>query len=587
MAQIKFDFNSIKERIKASLSAKSEWSSFLDYGVVDNLIDAIAQELAYEMNYDEYLTYENWWQKARNISSLLVQSGVHGYRINRKIGASGTLRVSTSPNFDKPYEKNVNIELPKFFAFSGNGIYVATDYVNTLVQGTNYMDINCIQGEPFVLNFVAEGNNYEEKDVLDDSIENNLYTLTVNGVEWTCVDTLYECGSEDLVYELNVKPDLSGITIKFGNDIYGKKLNNGDVVKFQYISTKGVDGNILSANIIDTVESQAFDVNGKPVKLYVTNTTSILGGKNYPSIDEIRELSPKVYQSGDRASSVNDYETLINRFSYISKVEVWGAYEINLDNGDNPWTFIPTEENVVHIASLNNEYEELTTVQKKTLIDDVHSKCDPTDILQFETVEKIPLDFIVSATVRNSSYNLSEVKIAINDILMATYGIENMNFNESIYNSDLVALVNDVDGVRNHTTEVYTYKEGKWLTIGHSGGTYTGNFKLPIYPIDYSTASIYIKNVSGDDDVDYPEYTLCAKIDYDGNFVHQGDFRFDNSSISSSGLGIMTITQGLSDYYYNYQFKIIYANGTADLILKNRASIFMYNSSSITVNYPK
>lgn len=587
MAQIKFDFDSIKERIKTSLSSKSEWSSFLDYGVADNLIDALVQELAYEMTYDEYLTTENWWQKARNKSSLLVQSGVHGYKIKRKIGSVGTLRISTSKTFDSPYEEGVNIELPKFFSFSGNGIYVVTDSINTLLQGTNYLDINCVQGEPFVVNFVAEGNNFEEKDILDDSIENNLFTLTVNDVEWKCVNSLYEYGDEDLVYELNMKPDLSGLTIRFGNDIYGRKLNNGDIVKFQYISTKGADGNIYTNNIIDTVESQAFDINGKPVKLYVTNTTSIVGGKDYPSIDEIRELSPKVYQSGDRASSVDDYETLIKQFAYISKIEVWGAYETNLDNGNDPWDFIPTEENVIHVASLNTEYEELTNTQKSNLISDLHSKCDPTDIINFEKIEKIPLDFVVSATVKNSTYSLAEVKTNIENTLINTYGIANMNFNENIYNSDMIAVINGVEGVRNHTTEIYLKKEGKFLTNGQDGGTYIGNFKLPIYPVNYAKTSIYVKNVSGDENVDYEDYTLCAKLDYNGEFVHQGNFRFDNSSISSSGVGTMTILQGLSDYYYNYQFKVVYANESLDLTMNNRANIFVYNSSDITVTYPK
>lgn len=587
MAQIKFDFNSIKERIKTSLSAKSEWSSFLDYGVADNILDPIIQEMAYQMNYDEYLTYENWWHKARNKSSLLVQSGVHGYKMPRKMGAIGTLRISTSENFDQPYSKNANIQLNKFFSFSGNGTYVATSSVNTLLQDMPYLDIECVQGEAFEVKFIAEGNTFEEKTIDDDSVENNLYMLTVNGVEWKCVDSLYEYDGEDLVYELNLKSDLSGVTLRFGNDIYGKKLTNGDNIVFQYLSTKGSEGNIYTNNVIDTVESQALDMNGRPVKLYVKNITSIIGGKDYPSIDEIRELSPKVFQSGDRASSVSDYETLIKQFSYISKIEVWGAYETNLDKGNDPWQFIPTEENVVHVASLNTEYEELTNIQKSNLINDLHEKCDPTDIISFEHIEKIPLDFIVNATVKNSSYNLGEVKTAIENTLIFTYGIQNMNFNENIYNSDMIAVINSVDGVRNHTTEIYMKKEGKFLIDGQDGGIYSGNFQLPMYPIDYSKTSIYVKNISGNEDVDYKDYTLCAKIDYDGNFIHQGDFRFDNSNISTSGTGIMTITQGLSDYYYNYQFKVVYANSSLDLIMNSRASIFIYNSSDITVSYPR
>ena len=127
-----------------------------------------------------------------------------------------------------------------------------------------------------------------------------------------------------------------------------------------------LNSNIYTSDIITNVESQAFDSSGYSVKLYCTNISSFIGGKDYPSIEEIREISPNVYQTGDRASSRSDYYTILQKMSDLSKISVWGAYETLIDNNKDPWGFIPTEQNVVHLAVLlGDEYESLDDLEEK------------------------------------------------------------------------------------------------------------------------------------------------------------------------------------------------------------------------------
>lgn len=579
MSTIQFDFDSIKRRIKNNLSSKSEWANFLDYGVADNIIDAIVQEMAYQMQYDEYLTYENWWDKARNKSSLLVQSEVHGYTVPRKQGAIGTLLVSTDENFSKSH--GTDIIIPKYFQFSGNGIYVVSDSSYSFSSSENYVVVNCKQGESKEVKFLAFGNLYEEKFIDDSSIDNDMFDLYVNGILWQRVNTLFECGPEDRVYELKTKSDLSGVTIKFGNNVYGKKLSLNDVVEFKYISTKGVDGNIFMPNIINTVESQGFDVNGKPITLYVKNTTSIVGGKDYPSIDEIRQLSPRVYQSGDRASSKDDYITLIRRFSYISKVNVWGAYEKNKDEGNDPWAFIPSDENVVHVALLDSAYENLSKEFKEKVIEDLHSKNDPTDIIKFETVEKIPLIFNISATVLNSSYSLTQVRADIENMLIENYGIQKMDFNDSIHESDFIRSIDEINGIDYHTSSIFAKKE-----FGFQNAYYC-SFEIPIYPISNVKTYFYIKDTS------LPEedrkYELFASVDVDGNLVSTNIEVYDISDSKlylSTGKGTLIFNSGLEGDYEKYKIKVVYGLMTNDIILKSRSNILEYDESNISVYYP-
>ena len=398
--KIAFDYESIKNRVLQDLSAQSEWASFLDYGVINNIISSLVNELSYEIQYSEYNTMENFWNMARNRSSLLQMSPMHGYIVPRKQASNGVVRVSTSDTFDSSYSKN--IEIPKFFQFSGGDLYVCASEDYTLNADENYVDVNCYQGEVKEVSFLAEGTQYEEKTIIDDSVDNSFFVLTVNDVEWTNVNSLFLHSKDEQVYQIRTLPNLSGVVIKFGNDIFGKKLTKNDVVSFKYISTEGSEGNIFSSDIIDTIESQAYDSSGNNVKLYCTNISTFVGGVDYPSLEQIREISPNVYQTGDRASSTTDYETILKEINYLSKVAVWGAYETLKDSKQDPWTFIPTEENVIHLALLDSAYNEITTEQKKSIIEKLHSKCDPTDLITFEDVYKIPMVFHIDATITSA-----------------------------------------------------------------------------------------------------------------------------------------------------------------------------------------
>ena len=66
MAKIAFDYESIKNRVLQNLSAQSEWASFLDYGVIDNIISSVVNEMSYQIQYAEYNTVENFWKIHHN-----------------------------------------------------------------------------------------------------------------------------------------------------------------------------------------------------------------------------------------------------------------------------------------------------------------------------------------------------------------------------------------------------------------------------------------------------------------------------------------------------------------------------------------
>lgn len=573
---INFDFDTIKQRILTTLSSKEEWADFMSYSATSTLLDAIVQEMVYQAQYKEYLTFENWWALARNKSSLLMESPTHGYKVPRKKGAFGEIKIGVSEDFTATHDYDILI--PKFTQFSNGTIFVLTDSDNVLLAHDTDIVISCVQGERKELTFIATGAINESFYINDDTVDNDLFQVKVNNILWTEVDTLFEADSTDLVYEIETSSDLKGVYLKFGNDIFGKKLSVGDTVEFIYNSTLGIDGNIFIADEIDTVEDQLYDSEGDPIDTFVTNTTPIMGGSDFPSIEEIRNLSPKVYQTGDRATSKEDYITIVSQYNFISKINVWGVYEVNIDNNVDPWTFIPAEENLVHLAALNQYYEPLTTVQKNLLIDLIHSKVSPTDIIQFETIEKIKLHFTVTAVAENTSYTLSQVKASIISALENAYSIEYMDFYEPIYNSDFIKLIDNVDGVRNHNSSISISKEGSFSSA------YLSQIVAPITPISGITFKVYIKKTTETEDL----YVQLASCDANGVLTGYGTYVLDNSSVNlSNGVTTINVAYGLSDPYAEYDLKITYELETSDIILNSRYKILEYDSSDVTVTYPK
>ena len=117
----------------------------------------------------------------------------------------------------------------------------------------------------------------------------------VNGELYQKIDSLLEAESgTDKVYELTNFKDFSGVRLKFGDDIFGKKLNDGDIIIFKFIETDGSNGNVHSQNSITTVSSIIYDEENLEVDLYCTNDNEISNGLDYEDIEKIKVNAPNL-----------------------------------------------------------------------------------------------------------------------------------------------------------------------------------------------------------------------------------------------------------------------------------------------------
>ena len=623
MATLQFDAISIQNRIIASLQAKTSWAQILPDSTNMRLITAISEEMATLARFDAYLTTENKWRLAQNRSSLVYESDILGYTPKRKIAAVGTVRFSTNKNaintavtlYDPTYSYLVSSQV----AYNGNiyqcilaatgqqpdtsptywtrvsgltytnaivfqpynttfsdGITTNVCTVSTFTLNTtnDYVDIGVVQGTPKSVSFYAQGINNETFTIYDDSVAEGYIVVTKNGVTQILTPDLRLNTSTDTVYQIINLPDYSGIQIQFGDGVFGVKTISNDAIVVKYIQTLGISGNITSAGIINTVVSTITDSASLTVTGYCMNEDVIGGGKDIEDIETIRANGPLTFQTGGRATSSADYKTILQSFAYVSRAIAWGEYEYNLDNNLPVDTYVPVEENVVHVCAFTTAGVALSTAQQSEVQTYLNSYKAPTDIIKFESPEFVHLIFNVNAKVSDKSFPLTTVQGNVISGLSTTYNINNMQFNQSIYESDYKAYIDSISGVDHHSTTIQMYNLYSFDT------GYTLSWTFSLYPVTPSSVSIYISYNGG-------AYELAAKDDGTGGFAGVGTYNAAGSTISYAyGSALLTITgSSLTGLFTDYTVKVLYSIDNLDLQLTKRSQIFTYDSANVVCTY--
>lgn len=580
-----FDYSSVRQRLVDGLKSRASWSEILFFGTNSRLIDSVSEAIAEFAEYDDYLTLNTKWDLATNKSALTSQAHFMQYEPHRKIGASGKIRVSVSETFDANYSSlggTDNIVFPKYTVFSNESgdIKFSTTSTQIMAITDNYIDLDVIQGEPKTFTYNADGSVYEEISINNASIEDTLYEIIVNGENWSEIEDLNAADKTDKVYRLENKLNFDGINIIFGNDIFGVKLQSGDTIIFKYLETLGITGNVLGSGIITTVESTIYDSNVSPntVEIFCTNTGNLDGGNDEEDLEDIRTNGINTFQSGDRAVAQKDYKVKLEQSPYIFKSTVWGAYEYNIDNNVDLWTYIPTEENIVNVSAFTPAGEQLTTSQKNEVIAFIKEDKPPTDIVRFTDVNFIYLIFHIQAFVDDVSNALSVVKANIIDQVSTEYGVTNREFLQPLYETEWKGFINEIAGVTYHSSYI---EIAKYETLNEA---YLGDINLDLFPITKESVYIYIKGTT-----EFTDYTLIGIDDGDGLFLNQGSFDLTGSSINyTTGEGVLNIVDDgtLTETFDKYSVKVIYKQNSINTILKSRNSIFKIEDiSDVTAEY--
>lgn len=574
---VTFDQASVLNRMIDSLQVKESVNSVILSSTSVPILSIVAEEISELAKAEAYYKRETKWDKAQNLASLIYQSRFRGYEAKRKQGAVGSVLVSNNENFNVAYSQD--IIFPKFTKFSSaSGTNFSSTTTTTLASTASSVTVPIVQGSPKSYSYSAAGTALEKIQVMNDSIDENYFELYVNDFLWTVVENIEESGSSDRVYEIHNIGDFEGVELVFGNNIYGRKLEAGDVVLFKYIETLGESGNVSGLGVVNSVSSSIYDVNGLNVSVYCKNEVPIIGGKDFDDIEYIRKKGLQSFIGADKAVTTQGYQYQITQSQFVEKAVVWGAYEYNKDLGNDPWDFIPSSDNVIRISAYNSLGLQLSSAEKTAIIKDLVDRKikPPADILQFIDVEFIGLEFHIAASVLDTSVVLSDLQVLIRNSLASEYGLDNQQFKTPIYDTQWKAFVSDIEGVYYHNSYI------RLVAYDSFDSAYVCSFDLLRTSISSESIKVYAKN----NNVVGSSFVLIATSDVDGNWTPESGYTLSGSVNYLNGSGTIIVTSGLSGDFSNYEIKIFYIPSSLNFILTQRNQIFKLESvSDVVVQY--
>jgi len=597
-----YSYDEVLARLTNYTLAKleDENAKLLLFGTNSAILEAAAEEISDIAMYDEHLTREAVWDVAQGYSSIMKQVAFFNYKPHSKVGATGKLRLSANEEFNGGYP-NI-IPIPRWKSFSGGGISFLTKEKTFIPAGTNYIDVDVVQGSLKTKNIVIteamfpkpQGTAYAFLTIEDPNIENFQFEVRVNGILWNEIDHIRLAQTkEDKVFTKQCLTSFKGISLGFGNNIFGKALEYGDVVTVDYLVTEGKNGNIFASGIVTSVDDDIVDEYGESVTIHCTNVSAITGGKDYETLDEVRANAPHSYQTSDRAITSKDYEYLILGKNFVDRAVVWGEKEINEDMGNKPGTFIPNNQNLIYITGFLVDPETLIGVAipeatKTKIREYLNDKKGTTDILQFIDTQFVYVNFNIKAYISDYRYTPEQVRAYIHNMLVDRYQVVKSVYRRSLYHSDYCADIDGVEGVDHHKTtlslsQIYSFT---------SAYEFTPNLNLEM--IKRGSLSIKIRSVANDMD-----WTEIAKDDGYGNIEGlpvdpdnpDGDrYQLPSAFINytNGAIGKIVITNGLNSDHHEYEIRIDFRLdevSAEDVVLTKRQQIIAYYSEHIDLEY--
>jgi hypothetical protein len=342
------DFEQVKTTLKNYLKSNS---NFTDYDFEGSNLSTIIDVLAY----NTYITSYNANMVANEVfidSATLRENVVSlarniGYVPRSRKASRATISFFVDATNITPTPASLTLRKGPIAATSGtfgNQSFVFSILEDITVPVFNgiasFDDIEIYEGSLLTSNFTYSSRQPYQKFILPNSgIDTDLISVTVKGnqqstssVKYSSQDSLFDITSDSRVYFLQEIDD-ERYELFFGDDVFGKKLEEGNYINVDYITTSGDSGNGVSqftfaGRITYTRNSVEYTVTSG-ISLLTTGLISS-GGENIESVESIKKFAPRIYSSQNRALTANDYETLIPSKIYpeTESISVFGGEEL-------------------------------------------------------------------------------------------------------------------------------------------------------------------------------------------------------------------------------------------------------------------
>ena len=367
------NFEGIKDNFKRYLQAQDQFRDYnFDGAGMSVLLDLLAYNTYYNSFYLNMVASEAFLTTAQKRNSVINLASSLNYvpRSTTSASITGTLLLTVA-------NAPTSVTIPEFTEFTGSIDGVSYKFLNvnsktifssagvfsdsiTLKEGTllttRYTVVSADADQRFLIPNSRIDTTTLNVTVLNSSVDSTTRTFTPS-------ENLVELDATSLVYFLQETED--GLyELKFGDDIFGTALDNGNILVIRYLVSNGALANDINAltysDTITNVTAATF-----------TADDPATGGSARETVAQIKFNAPKSYEAQNRAVTAEDYKALLLSQATVDSVVVWGGED------NDPPTY-----GKVFIAIKPTTGSVLTATEKLNLISSV---INPKKILTVQT----------------------------------------------------------------------------------------------------------------------------------------------------------------------------------------------------------
>ena len=346
------DFDQIKETLKQYLQSNS---NFTDYDFEGSNLSTILDVLAYNTYITSYnanmISNEVFIDSATLRENVVALARNIGYVPRSRKASTATINFTVEPGITPP---PTTITLKKgpvasTNEFGGQSFVfgLTKDVTKPVIDGVaSFLEVDVKEGTVIDQKFPFSTNNINQRFILSNS-GIDLSTLEVYVrpsatssllSSYTRQDSLFDAvtgsaiTSKSLIYYIQEIED-EQYEIIFGDGIFGKALEDGNIVEVSYIVSNGSEANGISNLSFSgkcTYSRNAVENTITSGISLVTANTPSSGGDEIETVDSVKKYAPQIYSTQNRALTSNDYEILIPNKIYpeTESISVYGGEEL-------------------------------------------------------------------------------------------------------------------------------------------------------------------------------------------------------------------------------------------------------------------
>jgi hypothetical protein len=434
------DFDNIKTSIKGFLKTVTEFKDYdFDGSNLSNLIDILAYNTYYNGYYVNMVANEMFLDTALLRESILSRAKELNYVPRSAVAGSATVTLDIQVSGDPS-----SVTIPKGTTFTaesdGRTFTFATIRAFTALPfGTGYRatNVKLFEGELLSFTYQEHDETAPQKYVIpNDNVDiNNLDVIVKNSASdntttrFTRAQTVLGVDTTSTVYYLEGYTG-NQYRIVFGDGVFGRKIQTGNIVTVSYCATNGDEAN--GADVF-TYTGGITDA----TSVTVTTISPVSGGAFEESNESIKFNAPRHYTTQNRAVTANDYRLILQtQFPALKSIKAYGGEEAN-----------PPQFGKVFLALRPSIGETLTEIEKSDILNFLKEKAVIGIKPEIIDPSYIYLELIYQVTFDPDKTTLTAggitTKVA-NKII--SFGETNLGkFNSTLRASKLAGEIDDLD----------------------------------------------------------------------------------------------------------------------------------------------